>query len=324
MKQNLSKEEVQKLFQQLVNSYQRNKDHITTKEEQARKEEELKLVEVAGKQTPKAIIKGLADLQLDFSSSLEKLAQQATDELKKLSDLSQAIQVQSANLNKTADIKVAANALYILQQEQTQRNQKLEDEHAEALKNLETETTELRTQWSKEQGEFESREAEYKANLDKERQKELDEYRYQLERRYKVEQDEYEVRKTQLSRQLDDQQLEKEKNWTAREKALAENQAEFEKHKQKVDNFDNEVAEATKEAREKMMSQTSRDCKEELEFYQKEVEGKKKMAQLQIENLQRLIEHQKSELERLSKELVQAQAEVRSVSLSALNTPNAN
>lgn len=323
MKQNLSKEEVQKLFQQLVNARQRSKDYIVTKEEKARKEQERQLVESSAKQTPKAIIKGLADLQLDFSSTLEKLAQQASDELKRLSDLQTAIQVQQSNLKKTEDIKVAANALYILQQEQAQKDQKTDEEHNNVLEELSKEQTTSREQWSKEQSEFETREAEYKANLDKERQRELEEYRYQLERKYKLEQDDYEQRKTLLQRELTEKQRERDKNWTLREKTLAENKAEFEKHKQKVDNFEADSTAAANTAREKMMQQTSRDCKEEMEFYQKEVEGKKKMAQLQMENLQRLIENQKAELERLSKELAQAQTEVRTVSLSALNNSNA-
>jgi len=318
MKQTLSKEEILKAFQQLVSNYRLNKDRIATKEEQARKEENRQLVETVSSHTPKSIVKGLADLQLDFGAAVEKLVEQANSELEKLNNLRAAIGVQEKALRRSSDTKVAANALYVLQQEQQQRLQKLEEDHKETLERLAEEIESTRAEWAKEQAEFDANEAERKANLEKDRNKEIEEYKYQLERTYKVEKDQYDQDKLLLERELAESQKEKEKDWAGREKELAENNEEFEKHKAKVDGFEEELEKATKSARDKAMQQASKECKEEMELFEKEVEAKKRMANLRIDNLKQTIDEQKAEIERLIQEVAQAQAEVRSMSLSAL------
>jgi len=313
-----TKDEVLKAFQQLLDAHKKSKNHILTKEEQAKEAQNQKLVDEVAGHTPSSIVKGLADLQLNLGGSVEGLTKQVQTELKKLESLRAAIEVHQANLQETLDAKVAANALYVLKQEQAQREQQLDKAQEDALSKLEKDANERRAEWAKEQAEFENREAEYKLNLDKTRKKEAEDYRYALERKYKLEQDDFENRKKFLVRELEESQKSKDAAWADREKALADSQADLDKYKQKVDNLEKETQDKGNDARDKAMKQTSRECKEAMELLEKEVGGRAKVSDLNIQNLEATIVSQKSELEKLNTELKESLAQVQQLSLKAL------
>ncbi|MCP4437973.1 MAG: hypothetical protein GY810_03435 [Aureispira sp.] len=315
-----SKEEVQKAFQVLLEAHQKDKIRIATKEEQAQQEQNKKLVEAVAGYSPQSIVKGLADLQLDLGNTIESLSDRLSGEIQKLDDLRSAIKVQEENLKESVDTKTAANALYILQKEQAQQLEILDKEHLDALKKLEEEAQELRSEWEKEQEEFERDQTEYSEQLEKDRINELEEYKYQLERKYMIEKDNYAKKKKLLLRNLNEEQKEKEKDWANREKILAENQEDFEKYKTKVDNFDQELEEKVKAAREKAIKQASRDSKEAMQLLEKEVEGKRKAAEANIQNMDTTIDRQKLEIEALNAELKEALSQVQSLSLKALES----
>lgn len=313
-----SKEEIQKAFQQLLDQFKRSRRNILTQEEKAKEAQNQKLVSEVSSHTPSGIVQGLAGLQLELGGSLEALSLRLGTELKKLEDLRAAIGVQEANLKATLDARTAANALYVLKQEQSQRLQQLEEENKAAVERLEKEIEERRADWAKEQTDFDAREAEYKANLEKSRQKEQEEYAYNQERKAKIEQDKFENDKKMLLRKLEETNAQKEENWAAREKSLAETNADFEKYKAKVDNLEAEIEEKAKDAREKMIKQTSRECKEQLDLLEREVAGKQKVADLQVQNAESTIAQQKAEIEKLSADLRDTLNQVQNLSMKAL------
>jgi hypothetical protein len=315
-----TKDEVQKAFQHLLALHQKSKVLILTKEEQAQEELNKKLVEESAKHQPSQIVKGLADLQLELGTTLETLAKKLQDEEEKYLNLQKAIAVQEDLYKKVINTKIAANALYILQQEQQQHKELLDKNHQEALKKIDQDIELMKNYWAKDDQNFKEFEAAQKAQLEKDRQHEIEEYKYKLERKYKIEQDDYSQRKKLLQRELQEQERKKQKDWSNREKVLAEQQSDFDKYKEKVDGFDAELENKVKEARDKAFKQASKEAKEEFELLEKEVEGKQKMADFQIQSLEQVIERQKSDLERLSTELKEALSQVQALSLKALES----
>lgn len=315
-----TKDDVQKAFLQLLESYKRSKTQILTKEELARDEQNRKLVAEVASHSPQSIVKGLADLQLELGVSVETLSKRLQAEIKTLEDLRAAIQVQQGNLQETLNAKEAANALHILKQEQAQRLQQLEEEQKKAVEKLETESTERRAAWAKSQTEFDQAEADYKANLEKTRQKEAEDYAYALNRKQQLEQDEYDNRKKLLVRGLEESQKTKDAAWAERETVLTSQQADLDKYKQKVDNLEKEIEEKSNSARGKAIKQVTKECEEAFALLEREVAGKQKVAELQAQNLDTAAAQQKAEIEKLSAELKEALAQVQQLSLKALET----
>lgn len=319
MKNTLSKEAVLNTFQQLVNTHNNNKNKITTKEEEAVFEQQKALVEKVTAYTSEAIVKDLANLQIDFGAAVEKLAHLAENELSKLSDLRAAIKVQAELYTRSEDTKIAANALFITQQEHAQKIENLEEAHKDALEALKKKIEETRKDWAEETESFAVDNVAFNSDLDKKRTKDSEEYSYQLERTYQVEKDQYELDKVTLSRELDTKNTENEKAWSLREKTLEEQIEDYTKHKEKVDGFEEALKEVCNKAKDKSMKQASKLAKEEMELFEKEVAAQKRMAELRIENLKATIEANKTEIDRLTTDVTKAQSEVRTMSLSALS-----
>lgn len=313
-----SKEEVMRSFESLLAERKALMAKITTKEEAAKKEENKELVSVASNYTSNSIVTGLAELQLSLGNSVEELALQLQGELSKLEELKAAIKVEKETLKYVQDSKVAADALHILTQEQDAQKKSFEEDTALQYKRLEEEISEQSYNWEKEQGEFDFSVKEYTDNLKKERDKELADYEYELERTYKIEADEYADTKKYLERDLNSKAKEKNRDWTQRRKVLEENQEQLQKFKQRVDNFDNELKEASNKARENAIKDVSRKSKVAAELKAKEVEGSKKVHEMQVKALEETIVKNNEQIEKLSAELKDALSQVQSLSLTAL------
>ena len=313
-----SKEELMRSFENLLAERKTLMAKITTKEETAKQEENKALVETASGYTPNAIVTGLAELQLSLGDAVESLAQQLQGELAKLEELKAAIAVEKETLKYVKDTKIAADALHVLKQEQEVQNKDFEDNTASQYKQLEDEITEQNQVWEKEKSEFDLSVKEYTDGLSKEREKELADYQYELDRTYKVEADEYADTKKYLERDLDGKEKEHNKDWAERKKVLDENQEKLQEHKQRVDNYDNEVKDATNKARENAIKEASRIAKVEAELKAKEIEGSKKVYEIQVKALEDTITKNNEQIDKLSTELKDALNQVQSLSLTAL------
>jgi hypothetical protein len=313
-----TKEEITQKFQALLLEQKAAQKIITTKEAAAELAKSKELVTAVAEYKPDLIVKGAAGLQLDFSTSVESLAEQLQKELKKLDELRAALQVENQNLTACNNAKIAADALHILKKEQEQQKSLFEESSNLKLENLEKEIEEAQKRWEKEEKAFVTAVEERKTNLDKNRTKELSDYTYELERKYKIGEDDYKERKKMLLRDLVEQQQKKDKDWANREKVLKDNESDFEKYKTKVDGFDKELEEETKKSKDKAIKEASRKAKVEMELYETEVEGKRKIAALQISELGDTIERQKERIVELNTELKTALEQVKALSLKAL------
>lgn len=313
-----SKEEVMRSFENLLTERKALMAKITTKEETAKKEENKELVAIASNYTSNSIVTGLAELQLSFGNSVESLAMQLQSELTKFEELKAAIKVEKETLKNVKDTKIAADALHILTQEQTVQDKTFEENSALQYKRLEEEISEQNYAWEKEQREFDLSVKEYGEGLTKEREKELADYEYELERTYKIEADEFADTKKYLERDLNAKDKEKNKDWSNRQKVLDENQKKLQEFKQRVDNFDEELKTASNKARENSIKEASRKAKVVAELRAKEVEGSKKVYEMQVQSLEATIEKNKEQIEKLSIELKEALTQVQGLSLTAL------
>lgn len=313
----ISKEQIVKSFQTLATERKRLANRIATKAETAQKAYHQELLKTVQSYTPKAIVQDLADLQLQFSHSIENLSDKLQAELNKLADLRTAINVQERNLKEGLDAKIAANMLFILKQEQELALKALEAE-MEAQNEAHEKTLAQKADWVKEKEVFEAEQVAYKEQLQKARSKEVEAYRYQLERKYKVEEDEYRIDKEKLHYKLEQENKSKEKDWAKRAEYLASQAENLEDYKTKVDQFDEELKEKVNAARQKAIDKANREAKEAAALYDKEIEGAKKVSDFEIHALEHSIVEQKDQIAQLSIDLKEALDRVSELSIKAL------
>ena len=312
-----SKAKILQNFQQILADNKKIESKVETKEESAEKAKNKQLLEVASTYTIDSIVKGLADLQLDFGSITSGLSEKLKAESSKLDELKRAIEIQATQLQELQQIRVVADALHILTQEHREKLILLEQNSANHRELLEKDTTQKRKVWEKEQQEFEIAIQEEIALTTKERQREAADYRYELERTRKVETDEYEETKRKLERELQQSTREKEKNWVEREQVLSDNQAEFEANQKKAAGFEEELKQAYVKAKEEAIQEVSREAKVKADLVDKEWESTKQGYELKSQSLQQTIERQTEQIAEISAQLQATMKQAQDLAMKA-------
>ena len=294
------------------------KQTLKTQEEIAKREQDRNLVHIAAQYTPNLIVKGLADLQLMLADASNDFKDKLLAELSKLNDIKASIKVAQEQLKEVEDLQLAAEALHILQQEQSTQKQDLIQLFEQKTKILEDEITQTKLQWAKEQQQFELNQQEYTQNLAEERAKEQADYTYQLERTYKLEADDYAEKTKLLERELLETEANKHNDWAIREKFLADNQSKFEEYKSKVDASESEIQAAVAKAKEMAIQETTKDAKINAELLEKEIIGQKTIYELQISGNEEILANQAAQIEKLQTSLKDALAQLQNFSLKTI------
>ena len=315
---NDNKSQILKAFQQLLDNRKNASQLIATKEETAERQKDKEVVDKASNYTVESIVKGLADSQLDFGNTIDSVTEKLTKELTKLTELQHAILVTTHQVEELQNIRVAADALDILQQENQEKLKDFEEESTKTYKLLETETNEKHLAWEKEQQEYERLLAEKQATLEKDRKREEEDYKYEVERQRKVEANQYEERKRKLERDLAEKGKEKDKVWQEREKVLAENQPKFEEYKAKVATMPDELEKAVKKAREEAIKETYEAEQVKANLLEKEVAASSEVYDLKIKSLEKTIEQQVSQLTQLTEKLKAGMKKAQELAMKAV------
>jgi hypothetical protein len=317
-----SKAQVKTAFRALLLERKTARALVRTQEEIAQAQKDKALVGITSQYTPHTIVKGLADLQLSLGNAVGSLSTQMQAEITKLDELKASIEVAQTHLKEINAIQLTAEALHILRQEQAAQLQTIQEEFAEKTKQITTESTEKRQIWEKQQKEHDWMVSEYTENLKREREKELADYKYELDRTYKIEADSFAEKRKLLERELLETSRLKQKDWVAREKTLELNQAKFDEYKTKVDASAQTIEQAAQKAREEAIKNASKEVKIRAELAEKEGEGTKQVSELHIQSLENTLAQQTAQVEKLQTELKEAMAQVQSLSLKAIENTN--
>jgi hypothetical protein len=151
-----SKEQIFKAFQKILTDRKALDSKIATREEEAEKEKNKQLLEIASTYTIDSIVKGLADLQLEFGSIVNGLSEKLESEASKLDELKRAITIETQHLQELQQIRVVADALHLITQEHQETLKTLEQNSVNQREALEKDIIEKHKSWGKEQEEFES------------------------------------------------------------------------------------------------------------------------------------------------------------------------
>lgn len=315
-----SKAKILAEFDRLLIERQKIESKVATKEEEAEKEKNKELLAIASTYTIDSIVKGLADLQLDFGSIVTQLSDKLSTETEKLDELKRAIAIETDRLEELQQIRVVADALHILTQEHQEKLTLLENHATTQQEAIEKDMAQKRKVWQKEQVEFETAVQEQDELLGKEREREAADYEYEIARLRKVEMDEYEERKRQQERSLQEIGREKDKNWAEREKYLQEHQAEFEANQQKIAGYEEELKQAYIKAKEEAIADVKREAKVKSDLFEKEWEGTKQGYELTIQSLNATIENQTQQIADITAQLQMAMRQAQDLAMRAFQS----
>lgn len=307
-------------FQNILAERQKIESKVATKEQEAAQLEDQRILETVSRYTQDSIVRGLADLQLEFGGIVSGLTTRLTSENRKLAELQRAIAVETQHLQDLQQMRIVADALHILTQEHQEKLTALEKQVTSDRETLTKDMTRIRRQWQQEESEFEVAQAESEARLEQERDRAEADYRYELEQARKIAADEYDQKRRLQERDLQDRAVAKEKQWTEREQVLSTNQAQFQTYQRRADAFATELEEAIKKAREEGIRDVNQDAKVKADLLEREWEGLKQGYELQIQSLEAKIQKQTEQITEISTQLQAAMRQAQDLAMRAFET----
>lgn len=317
-----SKTQILTAFHQLLAQQQQIASKVATKEEEAEKEKNKELLEVAATYTVDSIVNGMASLQLDFGSIINELSQRLGSESKKLDTLKRAISVETENLEQLRKVRLVADALYILRQEHQEKIKALQDNISQQQEGLEKAISQTRKAWEKEQAEWETRIEEEAETIAKQREEEAADYQYQTTRSRQIEMDEYEESKREQERNLQEVNQYQEKGWQEREQYLTDNEAEFNANQEKIAGFEEALKKAYIDAKGEAIKQAEREAKVQSDLLEKEWESTQQGFDLKIQSLEAVIERQTAQVAEITAQLQAATNQAQQLAMRAFQSTN--
>ena len=314
-----SKQQLIQAFQQIIVDRKRLENKIATKQEEAEKAKNKETLEAASTYTVDSIVKGLADLQLEFGSIVNQLSEKLATQNSKLDELNRAREIATQNLQELQQIRIVADTLDILTQEHREKLKTLEEDIARKREALEKEIAQKRKEWQKEQAEYEEALQAYNESLAKQRSLETDEYQYKLETTRKLNTNAYEAIKRDSEREIQENTQHKQKDWAEREKIIKERQPLFTEYQQKITIFPNEMEEVIKKGREEAIKETSQKAKVEADLFEKDWESTKQSYEAKIQSLEQTIQKQVEQIEGISAQLQTALKQAQDLAMRAFD-----
>lgn len=315
-----SKTQILAQFQQLLTQHKQTASQIATKEEEAEKAKNQELLTQAATYTVDSIVNGMATLQLNFGSAITELAQRLARESGKLDELKRAILVEQDNLQQLRQVRIVADALYILRQEHQSQLRTLTEEAQTQREALTKEISQTRKFWEKEQAEFTLRVEEEAAQIAKDREQSQADYTYQIQQQHKIELDEYEQAKRLQERMLQELNREKEKDWQEQEQILIANQGEFKAHEQKIAGFEEALKQASSEAKGEAIKKAEREAKVKSDLLEKEWEAEKQGYELKLTAIEATIQRQLEQIADLTTQLQTATTQAQTLAMRAFQS----
>lgn len=293
---------------------------VATKEEEAQLAKNKEIVARAANNTVDTIVKGMADLQLEFGSIVSELSEKLTSEVEKLTEAKQAIEIETQHRTELQKIRVVADALYIITQEHQQSLKSIEQQLTSEQEELVKEQTQVRKNWAQNAKEYAEQQAELVTITAKERQKEQDEFQYKVTRDRQLQTDTYAETKRNQEQEIQSRDREQQKQWKEREKFLKDNQRLLDENLAKVTVFPAELEEAVKKAREEAIKETSADAKVKADLFEKEWEGAKQGYEMKLQSLERVADRQSEQITAMTEQLQAVMNQAQSLAMRAFET----
>jgi hypothetical protein len=293
---------------------------VATKEEEAQLAKNKEIVTKAATYTVDTIVKGMADLQLEFGSIITGLSDRLTVQVEKLTEVKQSIEIETQHRSELQQVRVVADALHIITQEHQQSLKSIEYQLTLDREKLAKEQTNLRKQWERVDREYTEQQAELATIVGKERQKEQDEFQYKVIRDRQLQTDVYTEAKRNQEQELQSLDRDKQKQWKEREKFLKDNQKLADENTAKVIAFPAELEEAVKKAREEAIKETSSNEKVKADLAEKEWEGGKQGYEMKVESLERVIDRQNEQIIAITEQLQTVMNQAQSLAMKAFET----
>ncbi|PRP93509.1 hypothetical protein [Enhygromyxa salina] len=262
-----------------------------------------------------AQLSGIGSRIGEHTNSLQR---RLTAEATTLLGLQAQVNALSSQLQRLYEVDAAEGALAKLIESYDQRAAAAKDELSSNTEAAKKALNEKREQWAKQKAAHEQQVAEQAAEQDQVRAREAEGYEYDLDQRRRQEQDERAQAAKAFTAELSNQREAAQAGWAAREKAVAEREAELHTLEEEAAGLDAALAEARKRGESVGLGIARRDTKSAAELTKKDTDGKRRVYELRIASLEETLGKQAGQIEALSNQLDTALGQAQDLAVKAI------
>ncbi len=324
-----TKNEILGAYNQLLHEVQDKKTEEPKIIQKEKKEQET--IKKASTNNYEQIVNGISGLKLNISKELDKLNEQLVGEYEKLSDIQKAIELEKRNLDELYQVTASADSLaaMLLAQkvkkeefeiEITTRQADFEGKIAKEKEAFETEMAEKRAQWKKEKEEQDVAAKEHVNKLKTLREREEEEYRYNIKLSRKKDEDAYVEKMEKQMRELTDKKAAFEKEIAEREQKVGEAESELKELRTKAASFPKELEKAVKDAETALEEKISMQYNFEKELNTKQTDGELALKDQSIASLKEKIKEQELFIKELARKANDAESNVKDIAVKAIES----
>jgi hypothetical protein len=226
-----------------------------------------------------------------------------TAEATKLAELRHAVAAQTSELQELHGLEVTEQTLGELLQKYTEAAERFDADIQQQRQAFGQEMAERRTAWQKEQEAQARFIKERNAALQRAREREAAEYAYERERTRKQDTDAYEQQQKKHYEALDDLVQSKQRDWEARERAIADHEKLFAEYQTQVEAFPAELEAAVERAAAEGRRLVETEAKVQGDLRAQESAGAERIAALRTKALRDTIDQQAAHIDQISKQL---------------------
>jgi len=263
-------------------------------------------------------IESLVKVQMGFGTAVSELSEQLTTKASNLEVLRSSVATEIKQLEELHELEINNNTLDDLLKIYENNEQTFTEEFSRRQETLAQEFLQQKQAWEKEQEQHKRLVKERNDERNKTTQREVAQYKYDLELQRKLNTDEYEQTQNKLNNELEEFRLLQEKQWAEREKTLAEREQQVAEAKNKVEGFAKEKELAVKRATEEGKGIAHYQAKIKTDLYAKDVEGQKRFYEQRLESLEQTIQNQEARIQGLAKQLESALKQVQDLAVKAI------
>jgi hypothetical protein len=279
-------------------------------------EKKIALVNKAKQTNADSIVNVLANLKLDIIKQIDGLSEQLISEFTKLTEIQEAVAIEQNHLKELYDINETTKTLSALILAQQEKKDSFEQHIEEETERFEQEMEQKKEQWKQQQEALTAEYKEIKEQLEKNRKREEEDYKYNLDLKRKKEADEYMLKKTALEKELIDMRGDLDK----RAEVIKNQEVEFVSMQQKIVGFAKEIAEVREETAKNISNQLETQHNHTIALRDKEVEGECKLSEQKIVALESKIKEQEQLVLQLTQKADTVVTQIQAIACRALDT----
>jgi len=313
-----TKNEILEAYESLLKTIKEQKREAPQKvqEEQQNKQ----IVKKTGDLSNEQIVKDVANLKINLSASLDKLADSMLEKFREFSQLQEAITIQQAQLKELYQISVQTESLEALIAAQKDQKSRFEADMAASRNSFETDMTTRKEAWNAEQALNEKNRKELDDQVKKDRKREDEEYQYNLKITRKKEEDAYAEKKQKLEKELADKKTNFEKEFAEREVRIQTAETELADLRQKATQFPGQLEQAIKQAEKALKEKLDLEFSHQAELATQKAESEQKLKDQTIVSLRDKIKEQDLLIRQLTEKTTSAESSMKEIAIKALDS----